>query len=115
MVVAMVTAIFRFYGELKDFIAPSRRQRAFDCSCQATKVNIIHGCYMRSLKAEDQLREIVGRLDLAPRFRPFTLFLRCNAPLREVNKETLLASVPPAVKAEHTQHQTCEVCRRVFW
>ena len=29
----MVTAIFRFYGELNDFLAPARRQRAFACPC----------------------------------------------------------------------------------
>lgn len=77
--------------------------------------NVAHGCYVRSLKAEDQLREIVGRLDLAPQFRPFTLCLHCNAPLREVSKETVLASLPPAVRAEHTRFQSCDVCRRVFW
>ncbi len=29
----MVTATFRFYGELNDFLAPARRQRAFACPC----------------------------------------------------------------------------------
>ncbi len=29
----MVTANFRFYGGLNDFLAPFRRQRAFDCGC----------------------------------------------------------------------------------
>lgn len=29
----MVTATFRFYGELNDFVAPARRQREFACPC----------------------------------------------------------------------------------
>jgi hypothetical protein len=29
----MVTAIFRFYDELNDFLAPERRRRSFDCPC----------------------------------------------------------------------------------
>jgi len=29
----MVTATFRFYEELNDFLAPARRSRAFDCAC----------------------------------------------------------------------------------
>lgn len=29
----MVTAIFRLYGELNDFLAPARRQRTFACPC----------------------------------------------------------------------------------
>eukprot|EP01034_Spumella_vulgaris_P033824 gene33824-41727_t len=34
---------------------------------------VTHGCYVRALKPELQLREIVGRLDLAGSMRPFTL------------------------------------------
>jgi uncharacterized protein with PIN domain len=30
---SMVTATFRFYGELNDFVAPARRQRTFACPC----------------------------------------------------------------------------------
>lgn len=29
----MVTATFRFYEELNDFLAPARRRHAFDCAC----------------------------------------------------------------------------------
>lgn len=29
----MVTATFRFYGELNTFLAPARRQRTFECPC----------------------------------------------------------------------------------
>jgi uncharacterized protein with PIN domain len=29
----MVTATFRFYEELNDFLAPERRRRSFDCQC----------------------------------------------------------------------------------
>jgi uncharacterized protein with PIN domain len=29
----MLTVIFRFYGELNEFLAPARRQRAFACPC----------------------------------------------------------------------------------
>ena len=45
---------------------------------------VTHGCYVHALKSEDQLREIVERLDLARSAKPFTLCLHCNAPLRPV-------------------------------
>jgi uncharacterized protein with PIN domain len=37
----MVTATFRFYGELNDFLAPARRQREFACPC-AQKASAKH-------------------------------------------------------------------------
>ena len=232
IVVAMVTANFRFYGGLNDFLAPVRRQRAFDCGCARaatvkhmiealgvphTEValvlidgescsldtllqegdrvaafppfcsvdigelariealppgrprfiadahlgglarmlrmagfdtlyknevedsevaavaeredrivltrdrdllkrrNVRHGCYVRALKAEEQLKEMVDRLALAPQFQPFSLCLHCNVPLLEVAKESVLDSLPPAVREGQSQFQTCTLCKRVFW
>lgn len=39
----MLTATFRFYGELNDFLPPNRRQRQFDCACahEATTKHMI--------------------------------------------------------------------------
>jgi len=56
---------------------------------------VTHGCYVHALKSEAQLREIVERLDLARSARPFTLCLHCNAPLRPVDKASVLDRLPP--------------------
>lgn len=228
----MVTATFRFYEELNDFLAPSRRKRAFDCACARaatakhmiealgvphTEVELVfvngepagfehmlrdgdrvavypkfeafdvssllrvrknplrdirfvadahlgglarllrmagfdtlydngfedgqieeiamhqarivltrdrellkrrgitHGCYVHALKAAEQLREIVDRLDLAASMRAFTLCLHCNAPLRQVDKAQVAERLPPSVERNHSQFMTCDVCRRIFW
>ncbi|QCP51872.1 twitching motility protein PilT [Trinickia violacea] len=76
---------------------------------------ITHGCYVRALKPEAQLREIFGRLDLAGSARPFRLCLTCNAPLRRIEKEEVADRAPQGVLERHTQFVTCDVCRRVFW
>ena len=76
---------------------------------------VTHGCYVRALKPELQLREIVGRLDLAGSMRPFTLCLQCNAPLRTVAKEDVQHKLPPAVRARHELFVACDVCGGVFW
>ena len=76
---------------------------------------LTHGCYVRTLKAAQQLREIVDRLDLARTARPFTLCLHCNAPLHEVGKALVLQRLPPSVRELHTRFSTCDVCHRVFW
>src|SRR5574340_12907 len=43
---------------------------------------VTHGCWVRALRGQAQLREVFDRLDLARAARPFTRCLKCNAPLR---------------------------------
>ena len=76
---------------------------------------VTHGCYIRSLKAAAQLSEVVDRLDMAGTACPFTLCLRCNAPLRAIDKADVAASLPDKVREAHTVFQTCDVCHGVFW
>jgi uncharacterized protein len=76
---------------------------------------VTHGCYVHALKSEQQLREIVTRLDLVRSARPFTLCLHCNAPLRLVNKASVLDRLPPRVQAHYERFSTCDRCGRVYW
>lgn len=76
---------------------------------------ITHGCYVRALHPEDQLRELVDRLDLAGSSRPFTRCLQCNGPLRAADAHHVAQRVPPAVLARHARFARCEACDRVYW
>lgn len=76
---------------------------------------ITHGCYVRTLRPREQLREVFERLDLAGSAQPFRLCLMCNAPLRRIAKEDVAGRAPEGVLERHTQFVTCDVCRRVFW
>lgn len=76
---------------------------------------ITHGCYVRQLKPEAQLREVFARLDLAGSAQPFRLCLACNAPLRRIAKDEVGDRAPEGVLTRHTQFVTCDVCGRVFW
>ncbi|MDP2109630.1 MAG: Mut7-C RNAse domain-containing protein [Thiobacillus sp.] len=76
---------------------------------------VTHGCYVHALKSEQQLREIVERLDLARGARPFTLCLHCNAPLRAVDKASVLDRLPPKVREHYERFSTCDGCGRVYW
>jgi uncharacterized protein with PIN domain len=74
-----------------------------------------YGCYVRTLHAQEQLREVLERYQLAERARPFTLCLHCNAPLRSVPKAEVLERLPPTVRALQDEFSTCDCCGRVFW
>ena len=76
---------------------------------------VTHGCYVHALKPEEQLREIVERLDLARSARPLTLCLHCNAPLHPVDKASVLDRLPPRVQDAHDRFSTCDGCGRVYW
>jgi uncharacterized protein len=76
---------------------------------------ITHGCYVRALPREDQLREVMGRLDLAASARPFTRCLQCNGLLRAADAQEVAERVPPAVLARHDRFARCDGCDRVYW
>lgn len=76
---------------------------------------ITHGCYVRSLKPQTQLREVIDRLDLAGSVHPFRLCLTCNAPLRRIDRAQAQGHAPEGVLERHSQFVTCDVCKRVFW
>ena len=76
---------------------------------------ITHGCYLHAPRAEQQLRELFERLDLARSARPFTLCPRCNAPLRDVATSDVEDRLPPGVRERYERLRTCGTCGRVFW
>ena len=76
---------------------------------------VTHGCYVRALRSEAQLREVFDRLDLAGSARPFTRCLGCNAPLRPIEKDRITALLPPTVRERCPHFSACDGCARVFW
>ncbi len=77
--------------------------------------DVTHGCYVHALKPEDQLREVVDRLQLAGQAKPFTLCLHCNLPLLSIDKAQVLDRLPPSVAAGQDVFRHCEGCTRVYW
>jgi uncharacterized protein with PIN domain len=73
------------------------------------------GCYLHTIRPEEQLRELFRRLGLAALARPFTLCLHCNLPLRLVAKAEVLDRLPESVRQQHTEFTTCDACGRIFW
>jgi uncharacterized protein with PIN domain len=77
--------------------------------------SITHGCYVRALRPQQQLREVFERLQLARSARPFNLCPGCNAALHAVAKAQVEHLLPPLVRELYDSFSTCEVCGRVFW
>ena len=76
---------------------------------------VTHGCYVRALRSELQLREVFDRLELAGSAQPFTRCLSCNTLLRSIEKAQIARRLPPRVRESYERFATCDGCGRVFW
>ena len=76
---------------------------------------VTHGCFVHALRPQDQLREVVDRLQLASSAQPFTLCLHCNLPLIPIDKDAIHDRLPPNVQATYQRFVWCEGCDRVYW
>jgi uncharacterized protein with PIN domain len=76
---------------------------------------LTHGVYVREERPQEQLLDVVDRLDLRSSCRPFTRCLNCNTPLVVVDARDLTGLVPPSVLRHHAEFLQCPDCARLFW
>jgi hypothetical protein len=77
--------------------------------------DVSRGCFVRALKAEAQLSEVVARYALARHARPFTLCLHCNVRLETAEPGVVAARVPQPIAARYTRFARCPGCERIYW
>ena len=70
------------------------------------------------IESEDpgqQMQQVIESLNLDCQFRPFTICLECNQPLRETGKEQVKDLVPPYVFQTQDYFMECPACHRIYW
>lgn len=77
--------------------------------------DVSRGCFVRALKAEAQLSEVVARYSLARHAHPFTLCLHCNVRLESAEPGAVAARVPESIAARYTRFARCPGCSRIYW
>jgi len=71
---------------------------------------------LRRLAPDDQLAEVLDRLDLTlDPARFLTRCSRCNILLADLTAERAATLVPPFVAAHAGQFRQCHECQRVYW
>ncbi len=70
--------------------------------------------FVRWNRLDDQLRDIVEHFDVTT-FVPFSRCLRCNVPVRDVDKDTVRQRLWPYVYQTQTRIRECPACRRLYW
>jgi uncharacterized protein len=84
---------------------------------------VTRGMLVRSQSPRVQLAEVVGRFDLAEMVRRagggssglFGRCMSCNSVLARVEKEDVLALVPPRIAEAYAEFSLCPGCGKVFW
>ena len=77
--------------------------------------NITHGCYVRAIRPLAQIEEVLQRLDLFRRVRPFSRCLICNAELETLSKAEAATRVPADTARYYGEFRYCRCCDRVYW
>jgi uncharacterized protein len=76
---------------------------------------IVHGCYLHALAADEQVREVMRRFDLAPSVRALSRCLSCNGMLRVVDKSAVAHHVPQHSRHVYQRFYECDCCAQVYW
>lgn len=76
---------------------------------------ITHGYWVRETDSRKQLDEILTRFDLFSLMRPFTLCIRCNEKVVEVEKDSIYERLPGEVRKLHDDFTLCPRCKRIYW
>jgi uncharacterized protein with PIN domain len=69
----------------------------------------------RSDDPREQLRQVIGELQLDCRSRQFTRCLECNHSLAPRSRDEVADSVPPYVFRTQHQYMQCPSCLRIYW
>jgi uncharacterized protein with PIN domain len=76
---------------------------------------VTHGYFVRETAVARQMAEVVARFDLCRRIRPFSRCMRCNTPLEDAPRASVLDDVPPRTAQLHEEFRRCPRCHRVYW
>ena len=76
---------------------------------------VTHGHFVRKVKADGQLLEVIDAFDLRGRLAPFSRCLECNGPVRPVARGLVEERLPLYTRMEYDRFLRCEGCEKVYW
>ena len=70
---------------------------------------------IRSADPVEQIKDIVGKLDLSGLANPFSRCLNCNHKLQEVEKPEIIDRLQPLTRKHFQTFLRCPSCDRIYW
>ena len=104
--------------EDQELVEISRRERRIlltrDVGLLKRKA-LTHGYFVRSTDVQGQAVEVVTRLDLFQKIRPFVRCMSCNAGLVPVPKELIENRLEERTRLYYNEFRVCPGCDRRYW
>jgi len=76
---------------------------------------VTHGYWIRNVKVDSQIIEVIKRFDLRDQIKEFSRCLLCNSLLRKTSKMKVIRRLPRKVKEFQKEFYYCKECDKVFW
>jgi len=80
---------------------------------------IERGLYVRNQDPEEQVVEIIKRLDLKNECKPFTRCMKCNGIIKffdyKKHENIIKETIPSGVKSWCNEYYQCETCNHIYW
>jgi len=76
---------------------------------------VTHGCWIRSVHADEQIIDVFRRFDLKNMVRPFSRCLECNSLLIDVSKDDIQERLLPGTRKYFENFRKCPGCDRIYW
>jgi len=77
--------------------------------------NVKRGYWIRSLKIENQIKEVVKRFDLYNKIKPFKRCMICNGNIKEIKKDMLQYKIDKYIFNNYNCFYICLSCNKIFW
>lgn len=79
------------------------------------RTEVTHGYWLRSVKAENQIAEVIERFDLKKQIKELSRCLICNSQLNNIAKEKISDRLPPKVRKFQNKFYYCKECSKIYW
>lgn len=76
---------------------------------------VTHGYWIRSIKPDKQLMEVLQKFDLKSTLNPFVRCLECNGMIEDVSKEDIRERLLKKTKDFYTEFKRCKKCGNIYW
>ena len=79
------------------------------------RASVTHGVYLHSDQPDEQVREVLRRLDLTASIEPFSRCTSCNGTLERIDKQEVADRIPARTRQHTDEYYLCVDCDKVYW
>jgi len=76
---------------------------------------VTHGYWVRGIKVEEQVKEILHRFDLKKEIKEFSRCIESNDLLKPVKTELIIDQLPVKVAKTQNEFYECPSCKKIYW